>query len=137
MCIALVVYVYSCMRIHMGVCMLHTSSTLPREYQMRKYVGIVLSIATLILVVHMGWGYMVAQDKAVLRYMEGSPSTTVPTTSPCEEDEPCWDCTSMGNRICGNTVSHIAQYEDGSYAVYMHDGSMHMYCDPRALCSEQ
>lgn len=26
----------------------------------------------------------------------------VPTTSvPCQEDQPCWDCATMGNRICG------------------------------------
>ncbi|MFD0352961.1 hypothetical protein ACFVHW_04315 [Streptomyces sp. NPDC127110] len=22
----------------------------------------------------------------------------------CEEDEPCWDCTTMGNRVCGADV---------------------------------
>ena len=27
------------------------------------------------------------------------PSLTVP---PCQEDEPCWDCTVHGNRICGS-----------------------------------
>lgn len=28
---------------------------------------------------------------------------TNPTTSVvrCEEDQPCWDCHEMGNRICG------------------------------------
>lgn len=25
----------------------------------------------------------------------------VSTPVRCEEDEPCWDCTTMGNRICG------------------------------------
>ena len=30
--------------------------------------------------------------------------TTQPTTGVvCYEDQPCWDCTSMGNRICGPT----------------------------------
>lgn len=33
------------------------------------------------------------------------PSTTVPFDDgdlpPCAEDEPCWDCATMGNRICG------------------------------------
>ncbi|ABD58177.1 hypothetical protein PBI_COOPER_60 [Mycobacterium phage Cooper] len=24
-----------------------------------------------------------------------------PTGQQCEEDMPCWDCTTMGNRICG------------------------------------
>lgn len=23
------------------------------------------------------------------------------TQPACQEDEPCWDCTTMGNRICG------------------------------------
>lgn len=27
--------------------------------------------------------------------------TTVATTLPCQEDQPCWDCATMGNRICG------------------------------------
>lgn len=28
-----------------------------------------------------------------------------PTTTPtrCEEDMPCWDCHTMGNRVCGPT----------------------------------
>jgi hypothetical protein len=25
----------------------------------------------------------------------------VQTTPECQEDEPCWDCTTMGNMICG------------------------------------
>jgi hypothetical protein len=24
-----------------------------------------------------------------------------PTGSTCREDEPCWDCRTMGNQICG------------------------------------
>ena len=31
------------------------------------------------------------------------PTTTVPPAV-CQEDEPCWDCETMGNRICGPTV---------------------------------
>lgn len=27
------------------------------------------------------------------------PSTT--TTAPCQEDQPCWDCDTMGNGLCG------------------------------------
>lgn len=30
----------------------------------------------------------------------GGDVTTVPYHQ-CEEDEPCWDCETMGNRICG------------------------------------
>ena len=28
------------------------------------------------------------------------PHTTVNVVR-CEEDQPCWDCTTMGNKICG------------------------------------
>lgn len=27
---------------------------------------------------------------------------TGPTTQRCEEDMPCWDCSTMGNHICGH-----------------------------------
>lgn len=30
------------------------------------------------------------------------PSTT---SVPCQEDQPCWDCTQMGNQICGTTTT--------------------------------
>jgi hypothetical protein len=26
---------------------------------------------------------------------------TAPVSYPCEEDEDCWDCHTMGNKICG------------------------------------
>jgi len=30
------------------------------------------------------------------------PATTTTVAEPvCQEDEPCWDCTTMGNQICG------------------------------------
>jgi hypothetical protein len=25
----------------------------------------------------------------------------------CQEDMPCWDCHSMGNRLCGNEIEGI------------------------------
>ena len=31
-----------------------------------------------------------------------APVVSIPSTQ-CEEDEPCWDCTTMGNQICGPT----------------------------------
>lgn len=31
-----------------------------------------------------------------------SPITQAPVQAPCYEDEPCWDCATMGNLICGN-----------------------------------
>lgn len=33
--------------------------------------------------------------------MPASPPSPGPAVSSCEEDQPCWDCTTMGNRICG------------------------------------
>lgn len=32
---------------------------------------------------------------------EPQPEATEPTTEVCQEDEPCWDCATMGNKICG------------------------------------
>ena len=32
------------------------------------------------------------------------PPEEPPVTATCQEDEPCWDCETMGNRICGPTV---------------------------------
>lgn len=29
------------------------------------------------------------------------------TQSTCYEDEPCWDCHTMGNRICGPTHTEV------------------------------
>lgn len=26
-----------------------------------------------------------------------------PTTAPCQEDQACWDCSTMGNHICGSS----------------------------------
>lgn len=40
-----------------------------------------------------------------------------PTTTACEEDQPCWDCATMGNRLCGpqvetsSTVLYHPDYE--------------------------
>jgi hypothetical protein len=27
--------------------------------------------------------------------------TAIPSEAPCVEDDPCWDCETMGNLICG------------------------------------
>lgn len=37
------------------------------------------------------------------------PASICETPAPpvCQEDEPCWDCTTMGNRICGPTAGPI------------------------------
>lgn len=36
-------------------------------------------------------------------------TTTVVTTVPCQEDDPCWDCTTMGNLQCGTTTTAVDQ----------------------------
>ena len=36
------------------------------------------------------------------------PAASTSTAAPaCQEDEPCWDCTTMGNQICGPTTTTI------------------------------
>lgn len=30
---------------------------------------------------------------------------------PCHEDQPCWDCRTMGNRICGVEIGEAAVLE--------------------------
>lgn len=42
-----------------------------------------------------------------------------PTTQTCMEDQPCWDCESMGNHICGTLTE--AQAAD-AWAVFDHAG---------------
>ena len=52
--------------------------------------------------------------------------TTIPAAEPeCWEDEPCWDCTTMGNLQCGptTTVATVAPApqmlpETGAVAAY-------------------
>lgn len=44
-----------------------------------------------------------------------APGSTIPVANaaqhtdkcgaPCQEDEPCWDCHTMGNRVCGPPAS--------------------------------
>ncbi len=33
------------------------------------------------------------------------PTEEPPVVATCQEDEPCWDCETMGNRICGPTAT--------------------------------
>jgi hypothetical protein len=62
----------------------------------RRLLAIVLAVLglTAILVV----GIAIALDRRTI------PAIPAPSTSTtCVEDMPCWDCTTMGNRICGPT----------------------------------
>jgi PBP1b-binding outer membrane lipoprotein LpoB len=38
-------------------------------------------------------------------------TSTTTTSVPCEEDMPCWDCETMGNKVCAVTPT---TYEDDS-----------------------
>ena len=45
-----------------------------------------------------------------------APTSITATTAPfeataCEEDMPCWDCATMGNRICGPQAPTVAATE--------------------------
>lgn len=39
--------------------------------------------------------------KAVVPAPKQVHTEPLPVVAPCEEDEPCWDCKTMGNKICG------------------------------------
>ena len=65
----------------------------------RDFLLNVIGIA-LILFAAVGAAVFLASDAP-----EGTTTTqapaTVTTTAPCQEDEPCFDCRTMGNRSCG------------------------------------
>lgn len=51
-------------------------------------------------------------------------TTTTTTTVPpavCHEDEPCWDCETMGNRICGPTVAPPPTHSHEPVPPHSHD----------------
>lgn len=51
---------------------------------------------------------------------------TVPAAPICEEDEPCWDCNTMGNLICG-PVGMDSPSEDSSVAPAIRKGVIESY----------
>lgn len=40
-------------------------------------------------------------------------STTTTSTAPCQEDDPCWNCETMGNKVCGEVNVEI--YREGAH----------------------
>jgi hypothetical protein len=48
--------------------------------------------------------------------------TSVPASITCQEDDPCWDCHSLGNRICG--PQNEAEREAG-WAVWEYGNGAH------------
>lgn len=47
---------------------------------------------------------------------------TPPTQAPCQEDDACWDCNTMGNRICGTYVGYVCFVDV--------NGTIQIYTDP-------
>lgn len=49
-----------------------------------------------------------SNDPHTIRFIDSptTTTTTAPPAPPCQEDEPCWDCHTMGNLICGEGVEH-------------------------------
>lgn len=44
-----------------------------------------------------------AAEQYALPALNAPFTTTTRTLAPCMEDEPCWDCSTMGNHLCGPT----------------------------------
>jgi hypothetical protein len=51
---------------------------------------------------------------AVMSMLRGSTVTHQPpqhpATAPCQEDQPCWNCETMGNHVCGRV--NVELYDD-------------------------
>jgi hypothetical protein len=49
------------------------------------------------------WGYKSGEGtlEKDLRQLRVSRPASDTTTTICHEDAPCWDCATMGNKICG------------------------------------
>lgn len=39
-----------------------------------------------------------------------APATVAAKATECHEDEPCWDCHTMGNRICGSELPAVPRW---------------------------
>jgi hypothetical protein len=45
-----------------------------------------------------------AAISAILILTGCNSTTSTKTTVACEEDQPCWDCDTMGNKVCGEDL---------------------------------
>lgn len=52
-----------------------------------------------------------AHRTVLLEHASVPTSTTSTTTPPCSESDPCWNCETMGNNVCGRV--NVELYEDG------------------------
>lgn len=59
-----------------------------KEYQRRRRVAVVLAA-------------MASGTAAFYMLNVVAPIPAEPPTVDCQEDEPCWDCSTMGNGVCG------------------------------------
>ncbi len=50
----------------------------------------------------------------------GPPVEEPPVVAVCQEDEPCWDCETMGNGICGPVVTPTPEPEPEPPAIAPH-----------------
>lgn len=65
--------------------------------------SIALVIALALVVVAVGMIRWIERDPKSQVNMAKITLTNTPDGK-CHEDDPCWDCTIMGNRICGTTI---------------------------------
>lgn len=64
------------------------------------------------------------------------PASAVPSDSTCMEDQPCWDCATMGNRQCGEEgwtieadgIDYRCNFADGFDRVRCHPIGDLTYC---------
>lgn len=60
-----------------------------------------IALAAGMVVSSLGYGLVSAVE---LHAAPAAPAHPTVSVAACEEDQPCWDCTTMGNRICGVDV---------------------------------
>lgn len=68
--------------------------TYHRDEERRLTLHLLLAAAFLTLILWASW----LNGRGASTNLHPQRSTT---TVQCQEDEPCWDCHTMGNRICG------------------------------------
>lgn len=67
-----------------------------RNWQESAYLGAVLIMALLVIALRVSFSYVDTGTP-----VPSATTSTVTTRDACQEDEPCWDCSTMGNRVCG------------------------------------
>jgi hypothetical protein len=47
-----------------------------------------------------------------------SNTTSTKTSIACEEDQPCWDCNTMGNKVCGELPKGIVRLPESECPLF-------------------